>query len=169
MNCVCLIWYLQYLNDWDVGREGWIWDKFAFLMHLGKFGNFWIFTVLEWLIWYIWDVNLLKFGIYFWIFTVLEWLRYREKVEFWDKFGINIDNYDELCMLDLIFTVFEWLRCRERRLNLGYIWENFGFQMNFGQFRTNFGWISDEFRIKGHVIWMLQSNRFRVQKISKNK
>ena len=28
-------------------------------------------------------------------------------VKFWDTFGINIDNYDVLCMLDLIFTVFE--------------------------------------------------------------
>ena len=131
-----------------------------------------IFTVFEWLrcrerrlnLGYIWEAFLMhlgKCGI-FWIFTVLEWLRYNEKVEFWDKFGINIDNYDVLCMLDLIFTVFEWLRCRERRLNLGYIWENFGFWMNFGQFRMNFRWISDEFRIKGHVIWMLQSNKLRV-------
>ena len=64
-------------------------------MHLGKFGI--IFGFLQYLS--DWDIG--------------------EKVEFWDKFGINIDNYDELCMLDLIFTVFEWLRCRERRLNLG--------------------------------------------------
>ena len=65
MNCVCLIWYLQYLNDWDVGRECWIWDKFGKISDLG------------------------------------------------------------------------WIS-------------------------DNFGWISDEFRIKGHVIWMLQSNRLRV-------
>ena len=107
-------------------------------------------------------MHLGKFGIYFWIFTVLEWLRYNEKVEFWDKFGINIDSYDVLCMLDLIFTVFEWLRCRERRLNLAYIWKI----SDFGWISDNFGWISDEFsdefQIKGHVIWMLQSNRLRV-------
>ena len=35
MNCVCLIWYLQYLNDWDVGREGWIWYTFGKISDLG--------------------------------------------------------------------------------------------------------------------------------------
>ena len=44
MYCVCLIWYLQYLNDWDEGREGWIWDKF------GKISDFgWISDNFGWI------------------------------------------------------------------------------------------------------------------------
>ena len=39
MYCVCLIWYLQYLNDWDVGREGWIWDTFGKISDFGSISD----------------------------------------------------------------------------------------------------------------------------------
>ena len=29
--------FLQYLSDWDIGREGWIWDKFG--INIGNIGR----------------------------------------------------------------------------------------------------------------------------------